>query len=134
MTEQIGTEITMAYTLDEFCAESRALLKAEPQANALAQISQRLGRLLSNPSFVAETFSDATPPGRRVLYHDPETDFYVLAHVQEGKKIGKPHRRRERRSRGSCRTAARRLFPLPADRVVTGNHVLRRSGGPRQQF
>ena len=91
MTEQIGTETTMAYTLDEFCAESRALLKAEPQTNALKQISQQLGRLLSNPSFVAETFSDATPPGRRVLYHDPETDFYVLAHVQEGNKIGKPH-------------------------------------------
>ena len=81
----------MAYTLDEFCAESRALLKAEPQANALAQISDGLGRLLSNPAFVAATFSDDMPPGRRVLYHDPETDFYVLAHVQEGTKIGKPH-------------------------------------------
>ena len=81
----------MAYTLDEFCAESRALLKAGPQATALAQISERLGRLLSNPDFVAQTFSEATPPGRRVLYHDPETDFYVLAHVQEGSKTGKPH-------------------------------------------
>ena len=61
----------MAYTLDEFCAESRAMLKAGPQATALAQISERLGRLLSNPAFVAQTFSEATPPGRRVLYHDP---------------------------------------------------------------
>ena len=81
----------MAYTLDEFCAESRALLKAQPLMDALAQMSKRLGRLLSNPAFVAETFSDDMPPGRRVLYHDPETDFYVLAHVQEGKKTGKPH-------------------------------------------
>ena len=91
MTEQIGTETTMAYTLNEFFAESRALLKAEPQTNALKQISQRLGRLLSNPAFVAETFSDDMPPGKRELYHDPETDFYVLAHVQEGNKTGKPH-------------------------------------------
>ena len=30
-------------------------------------------------------------PGRRVLHHDRETDFYVLAHVQEGNKVGKPH-------------------------------------------
>jgi hypothetical protein len=52
---------------------------------------ERLGKLLSNPAFVAQTFSEATPPGRRVLYHDPETDFYVLAHVQEGRKTGKPH-------------------------------------------
>lgn len=81
----------MAYTIDEFCAESRALLKAQPLMDALAQMSKRLGRLLSNPAFVAATFSDDMPPGRRVPYHDPETDFYVLAHVQEGKKTGKPH-------------------------------------------
>jgi hypothetical protein len=79
------------YALDEFCSEGRALLKAQPLMDALAQMSERLGRLLSNPAFVAETFSDDMPPGRRVLYHDPETDFYVLAHVQEGKKTGKPH-------------------------------------------
>jgi hypothetical protein len=81
----------MAYTLDEFCADTRALLKAQPLPSALAQISERLGRLLSEPAFVAATFSDDMPPGRRVLHHDPETDFYVLAHVQEGNKTGKPH-------------------------------------------
>jgi hypothetical protein len=81
----------MAYTLDDFCTETRALLKAGALPNALAQISDRLGRLLANPAFVAATFSDDMPPGRRVLHHDPETDFYVLAHVQEGNKVGKPH-------------------------------------------
>jgi hypothetical protein len=81
----------MAYTLDDFCTDTRALLKAAPLPNALPQISDRLGRLLSNPGFVAESFSDDMPPGRRVLHHDPETDFYVLAHVQEGNKVGKPH-------------------------------------------
>ena len=44
----------MAYTIDEFCAESRALLKAQPLMDALAQMSKRLGRLLSNPAFVAD--------------------------------------------------------------------------------
>ena len=84
-------EMAMAYTLDDFCAESRAILKAEMLANALPQIAERLGRLLFNPAFVSATFSDDLPPGRRVLHHDPETDFYVLAHVQEGNKVGKPH-------------------------------------------
>jgi hypothetical protein len=82
MKEQIVRRSPMAYTIDEFCAESRALLKAQPLMDALAQMSKRLGRLLSNPAFVAATFSDDMPPGRRVLYHDPETDFYVLAHVR----------------------------------------------------
>jgi hypothetical protein len=72
MKEQIVRRSPMAYTLDEFCSESRALLKVQPLMDALAQMSERLGRLLSNPAFVAET-------------------FYVLAHVQEGKKTGKPH-------------------------------------------
>ena len=81
----------MAYTLDEFCAETRATLKSQPLPNALPQIAERLARLLSNPAFVAETFSDDMPPGRRALHHDRDTDFHVLAHVQEGNKVGKPH-------------------------------------------
>ena len=81
----------MAYTLDEFCTESHAVLKAQPLPRALPQIAERLGRLLANPAFVAATFSDDMPPGKRVLHHDPATDFYVLAHVQEGNKVGKPH-------------------------------------------
>lgn len=81
----------MAYTLDEFCAESRKILQAHPLAAALPQIAAGLSRLLHNPAFVAATFSDDTPVGKRVLHHDPATDVYVLAHVQEGGKTGKPH-------------------------------------------
>jgi hypothetical protein len=81
----------MAYTLDDFCSDTRALLNGKPLPHALPRIAERLGSLLSNPGFVSATFDDAMPPGKRVLHHDPETDFYVLAHVQEGNKIGKPH-------------------------------------------
>jgi hypothetical protein len=81
----------MAYTLAQFCADGRAILKTEALPDALARIAERLQTLLSNPAFVAETFSEDMPPGRRVLYRDAETDFHVLAHVQEGNKAGKPH-------------------------------------------
>jgi predicted metal-dependent enzyme (double-stranded beta helix superfamily) len=81
----------MAYTLDQFCGESHAILTSKPLAGALPQIADRLAQLLSNPAFVAATFSTDMPPGKRVLHHDPELDFYVLAHVQEGGKTGKPH-------------------------------------------
>jgi hypothetical protein len=81
----------MAYTLDQFCRDTSALLKAGPLAAALPQIAERLSRLLNNPEFVAASFNDAMPPGRRTLHHDPELDFHVLAHVQEGAKTGKPH-------------------------------------------
>jgi predicted metal-dependent enzyme (double-stranded beta helix superfamily) len=84
-------ETAMAYTLDQFCSDARTILKAQPLAAALPKVADRLSELLVNPDFVAETFSDDTPAGRRELFHDPELDFYVLAHVQEGGKIGKPH-------------------------------------------
>jgi hypothetical protein len=81
----------MAYTLDQFCTDARAYLKAEPLAAALPKVAERLSALLLNPEFVAQTFSDDMLPGKRELFHDPELDFYVLAHVQEGGKTGKPH-------------------------------------------
>jgi hypothetical protein len=80
----------MAYTLSEFCRDLSATLKAKG-TSSLADIAQKLSELLANPDFVNETFSEATPIGRRELWHDPENDAYVLAHVQEGGKVGKPH-------------------------------------------
>jgi hypothetical protein len=81
----------MAYTLEDFCADTRTILKAHALDAALPQIADKLSRLLVNPAFVAATFDDSMPPGKRVLHHDAELDFYVLAHVQEGAKTGKPH-------------------------------------------
>ena len=81
----------MAYTLNEFCKDTNAILKASPLDQALPQVADRLSQLLGNPQFVAETFNEDSPVGKRELFHDPELDFYVLAHVQEGGKTGKPH-------------------------------------------
>ena len=79
----------MAYTLKEFCADHHALLTSgAPLAQALPQIAEKLAALLRNPEFVAESFSDDTPPGKRTLHHDPDTDVYVLAHVYEGPEEG----------------------------------------------
>ncbi len=81
----------MAYTLQDFCADARMILKAEPLATALPKVADRLSQLLRNPDFVSATFSADMPPGKRELYHDRELDFHVLAHVQQGGKTGKPH-------------------------------------------
>ena len=82
----------MAYTLAQFCADHHAILTSgQPLAKALPQVADKLAVLLNNPEFVAATFSDDTPIGRRTLHHDPATDVYVLAHVYEGPKQGTPH-------------------------------------------
>ena len=80
----------MPYTLAEFCADLSSTLRSKGQSG-LPEIAAKLSVLLQNPDFVAETFSEDTPIGKRELWHDPETDAYVLAHVQEGGKVGKPH-------------------------------------------
>jgi len=80
----------MPYTLRNFCADLSATLKAKGQ-DGLPDIARKLSELLGNPEFVTATFSDDMPPGRRELWHDPQTDAYVLAHVQEGGKVGRPH-------------------------------------------
>jgi hypothetical protein len=80
----------MPYTLNEFCTDLSATLKSKGESG-LAEIAHKLSELLANRTFVNETFTNDTPIGRRELWHDPETDVYVLGHVQEGGKVGKPH-------------------------------------------
>jgi hypothetical protein len=80
----------MPYTLTDFCADLSTTLKTKGES-CLPDVAQKLSQLLKNQNFVSETFAEDTPIGRRELWHDPATDVYVLAHVQEGGKVGKPH-------------------------------------------
>lgn len=82
----------MAYTLEQFCVDCRAIVQGAPRIEAgLPRIADKLAQLLANPSFVAATFNDDLPPGKRVLHHSAETDVYVMAHVQQAGKGGSPH-------------------------------------------
>lgn len=82
----------MPYTFEQFCADCRAVVQAAPRIESgLPRIADQLARLLANRSFVATTFADNPPPGKRVLHHDAQTDVYVMAHVQRAGKGGSPH-------------------------------------------
>lgn len=82
----------MDYALENFCADCNAVLKQQGvSAHSLQQIAERLGKLLANPSFVVAAFSEDMAAGQHLLHHDPETDVYVLAHVQRAGKTGRPH-------------------------------------------
>jgi hypothetical protein len=84
-------EARMAYELRTFCDEARASLQGKPLAAALDDIAANLRKLLANEAFVKATFNDDTPVGKRELFHDEDTDFHVLAHVQQAGKGGAPH-------------------------------------------
>ncbi len=79
------------YDLPQFCDDVRAIVAADGQ-RGLPRVAEKLRQLLANDDFVKATWDESTPPGKRVLYHDAETDFFVLAHVHpQGKVPGPPH-------------------------------------------
>ena len=79
------------YSLAQFTNDISAIVKSAGIAG-LPRVAERLQELLANPTFVADTFDDSMPPGKRVIFHDPETDVHVLAHVHApSQKPGLPH-------------------------------------------
>jgi predicted metal-dependent enzyme (double-stranded beta helix superfamily) len=80
----------MPYTLSDFCADLNQTIKEKGQSG-LPDLAEKLSALLKNPDFVASAFSESDPIGKKELWHDPETDVYVLAHVQTPGRVGKPH-------------------------------------------
>ncbi len=82
----------MVYALDDFCRDTRAIVKSsQPLELGLSAVADRLAALLANETFVAQTFKPEDDFAKKQLFHDPETDFYVLAHVHQGPKEGAPH-------------------------------------------
>lgn len=82
-------EIAMSYGLGQFCTDLHRIL-AEKGQEGLSELAEKLKLLLANPAFVEETFAGSSAP-QRTLYHDTDTDAYVLAHVQPAGKSGMPH-------------------------------------------
>ena len=89
LTINYPLEPGMNARFDRFTNDLVALLKAQG-VSALDAIAERLRPLLVDPSFASFAFPDETMR-KRVLFHDPKTDVYVLAHLQPAGKRGKPH-------------------------------------------
>ncbi len=79
----------MNAAFDRFTTDLVATLKARGVAG-LSEIAKALRPLLRDPEFEALAFADRSIR-KRVLFHDTETDVYVLAHIHEAGKRGRPH-------------------------------------------
>ena len=79
----------MNASFDRFTRELVSILKARG-TSGLTDIAELLKPLLRDPEFATFAFADPTVR-KRVLFHDAETDVYVLAHLQEAGKRGRPH-------------------------------------------
>jgi len=81
----------MAYTLEQFCADCRATLKQDDTHTGRQRIKGLLEKLLAERDFVARYCGPDAAPGIRRLYHDPETDVVVLAHIYDTPRTSPPH-------------------------------------------
>lgn len=81
----------MAYTLEQFCDDCRASIKADTGDAGREEIRRNLERLLANADFVAAHCGPDAARGVHRLYHDAETDFHVLAHIYEKGTESPPH-------------------------------------------
>src|SRR4030088_3854540 len=84
---------TMTYTLNQFAADIRASLKADPGPAAKATVGRYVSRALTDPAFVATHLKDrasgANP--REILFEDPELGFCICGHVYDGPANGSAH-------------------------------------------
>ena len=80
----------MSPTIEQFAAECRTILNAEPGPSGRRKICMRLEELLRDPEFVSQNLNQKTPE-RQVLYEDPALGFCLLAHSYKAAKESPPH-------------------------------------------
>ena len=80
----------MGYSLEQFAAECKRLLKTSPGAKGREQVCALVREALKDKAFIARHLGDEVPE-RKVLYEDAELGFCVLAHVYNGARTSKPH-------------------------------------------
>ena len=74
----------MAYELENLISDCRAALQSGRSKEALEKVCNAMKQILHNSEFVEQHFGVHLEIGRATLYHDPDLDFYVYAHIPNG--------------------------------------------------
>ena len=80
----------MSYSLEQFAADCKAALKADPGTAGRQKVRDLVSQALKSPGFIAAYIPEGTPE-RKVLYEDPELGFCICGHVYETPAHGTPH-------------------------------------------
>jgi predicted metal-dependent enzyme (double-stranded beta helix superfamily) len=80
----------MGYSLEQFAAECRRLLKAEPGPAGRQKVCALVREVVKDEAFLARHV-DGNTQERKIIYEDPELGFCILAHTYEGAKESQPH-------------------------------------------
>jgi len=80
----------MGYTLEQFSSECHHILAKEPGVEGRKKVRALVEDVLKDEDFVCKHLHDGVPE-RKILYEDPELDFCILGHVNQGARESKPH-------------------------------------------
>ncbi len=81
----------MSYSLEDFCEDTRSILKSADNPAGRDQVRQKLEQLLEDPDFRAEYVGPDNESGLRQIYEDPELGFCVLAYNMAAPRTSPPH-------------------------------------------
>ena len=81
----------MSYTLEQFSADCRSALMADPGPAGREHVRQYTERACADPDFTAKHLGPDNHDDRKILYEDPDLKFCILAHVYKGQKTSNPH-------------------------------------------
>lgn len=80
----------MAYTIESFSAQVRALLQADAGPAGREKVRQLLEEVVKDKAFAQQHLGDDQPQ-RNVLYQDPDLGFAILGHVFKEARRTHPH-------------------------------------------
>ncbi len=81
----------MAYTLEQFAADCRAALGADPGPKGRELAKGLVEKACKDPEFLAANVKPDQSQERHLLYEDPDLGFCILSHVYKGAKESGPH-------------------------------------------
>ncbi len=82
----------MAYSLEEFSADTRRSLTSNPEREGREEVRLHLERLLSDDEFVTWCTGPEAKPEKEVIYSDPELGFTILVYnSRAGRAESAPH-------------------------------------------
>jgi predicted metal-dependent enzyme (double-stranded beta helix superfamily) len=81
----------MGYSLDNFCADTRAILQEHDDHDGRDQVRRKLEQLLRDPDFCAKYVGAENDAGVQQIYEDPDLGFCVLAYNMAAPRTSPPH-------------------------------------------
>ena len=81
----------MGYSLEDFCRESREILREHDDHQGRDQVRENLERLIADPGFQTDYLKTDDDSGLQQIYEDKDTGFCLLIYNMKEARKSPPH-------------------------------------------